>query len=212
MSNYYFDATLQRYRNNKGQFVSNEAIAQLRQSHQQQLEQDLSTVAGLLKNGKIGLGAWEEATAEVLKRMHLQSYLLGRGGQSQISETDARILGDRLRNEYRYLRGFADELKSTGMSEAMFDSRLRMYLQAHRGSYELGRFQGHLRAGYRWERRYRTKTESCSECLVYAARGWQPIGTLPSPQTRCTCKSNCGCYKKYVKSIPLDRTSWGWLN
>jgi hypothetical protein len=33
----------------------------------------------------------------------------------------------------------------------------------------------------------------CRDCLDYDAAGWQPIGTLPVPGTRCRCLDRCRC-------------------
>lgn len=33
----------------------------------------------------------------------------------------------------------------------------------------------------------------CRDCLDYDAAGWQPIGTLPVPGTRCKCLDRCRC-------------------
>jgi hypothetical protein len=37
----------------------------------------------------------------------------------------------------------------------------------------------------------------CADCLNYDALGWQPIGSLPVPGTRCQCLDRCRCRIDY---------------
>ena len=37
----------------------------------------------------------------------------------------------------------------------------------------------------------------CRDCLDYDAAGWQPIGGLPVPGTRCRCLDRCRCRLEY---------------
>ena len=37
----------------------------------------------------------------------------------------------------------------------------------------------------------------CRDCLDYDAAGWQPIGSLPVPGTRCQCLDRCRCRVEY---------------
>lgn len=37
----------------------------------------------------------------------------------------------------------------------------------------------------------------CRDCLDYDAAGWQPIGALPVPGTRCRCLDRCRCRLEY---------------
>lgn len=37
----------------------------------------------------------------------------------------------------------------------------------------------------------------CRDCLDYEAAGWQPIGSLPVPGTRCRCLDRCRCRLEY---------------
>lgn len=216
MPEFIWDKRVQRYRyvrgSGRGQFVSRAAMESLTRSHIAQIERDILTIGNLFADGKISLATWEEQTAIALKTGHIQSYLLGIGGKSQMTQSDYGILGAKLRSEYEYLRGFSRDIVEEGMSREMFLSRLRLYTSAIRGSQEKGKSQGHVRNGFQWERRRRTKTESCSECVIYAALGWQRINTLPQPTEACTCKSNCGCYKEFAIAKPRDSLDGFQLN
>lgn len=211
---FYFDKNLQRYKyKDSGQFVSEVAVRSLTEKLIGLLEGDLATVGNLLANNKISVATWEQTTAETLKRLHIQQYMLGKGGLKNMAQRDYGIIGKKLGGEYEYLRGFSKDLISKGMTEAQFKYRLELYAQTAWGSYERGRLEGHREAGYAWERRIQNSRESCADCIGYAALLWQPIGTLPTPTQQSACKANCRCFKIFARQKPGDSllSRNGWL-
>lgn len=205
---YLFNPKTQRYHYKqgagRGQFVPMTAVRFMMQRNIEQTQVDIKTIGELLINKKISLSTWEETTAIALKNLHIQSYLLGRGGKNAMEQRDYGLIGQRLRNEYQYLRRFAEEIRTKGISKAEFFRRLDLYSNAGSGLYEKARTEGHLKSDFAWEKRVRTKTESCQSCIAYEGLGWQPIGTLPAPTERCECRSNCGCIKEFSKEKPRD--------
>lgn len=213
-----FDPNTQRYRytsgSRNGQFVSAIRVQQLTVEAIALVRNDINTIGELLIAGRISVATWERETAIALRHLHTWNYLLGRGGQSQMSQSDYDRLSREMRSQYSYLRGFSNDLISTGMTEQQFRARLQLYSEAARGTYEEARNIAHGEAGYSWEKRLRTKTESCDDCLRWAALRWQPFGTLPNRGERCECRARCGCYKIYAREQPRDFLTqrWGWLN
>lgn len=213
MPEFTFDRAVQRYRNSKGQFISETKMLELTQRTIEQTQKDVNTIADLFVSQKISLSTWESQTAVALKQMHIQSYMLGRGGQKMMSQRDYGIVGDKLKQEYRYLDQFAQDIKA-GMSEAQFRARLRMYLNNARSSYQLAKREGHEKAGFKWERRKLAVAENCDPCINYAELGWQPIKTLPGIGDRCDCRANCKCRFEFSKDKPSDfmlSAGFGWL-
>lgn len=213
-----FDPATHRYRYitgaGKGQFVSESAVRSLTEKSVAQVEADLVTLADLLVENKISLAAWEEQSAIALRNLHTWNFMLGIGGQKQMSDRDRAILQERINSEIKYLRGLSSKIQKEGMSEAAFRARLNMYSSAARGTYEQGQQIERGRNGWLWEKRLRTKSESCASCVWYAGMGWQPIGTLPIPASLCECRSRCGCIKIYSKNLtkPEDfMRKWGWV-
>lgn len=208
MNEFIFNPKTQRYHYKqgagRGQFVPATAIKFMLQRNIEQTQEDIRTIGELLVNKKISLSTWEETTAIALKNLHIQSYLLGLGGKNSVTQRDYGLIGQRLRREYQYLRKFGEELRTKGMSQAEFFRRLDLYSSAGSGLHEKARTEGHSKNGFNWERRRRTKTESCQPCIIYEGMGWQPINTLPAPTERCDCRSNCGCFKEFAKEKPKD--------
>jgi hypothetical protein len=213
-----FDKQLQRYRyKDSGKFLSQEAAKNLTQKSIDTLEPAIQTISDRLIQREISLEQWETETRNTLRQLHTWQYTLGVGGQNNFTASDRGTLNNILKKEWKYLREFATEVNRGTLSEAQIKARVQLYLNNTNKSYERGRYQAHQRANYKWERRIRTKTESCNPCIEYAAAGWQPIGTLPNPGLRCDCTANCGCYKEF--SLSTDKPdassflsrSWGWL-
>jgi hypothetical protein len=217
MLEFSWDKKAQRYRyKDSGRFVGKQAVQSLTQKSVKQSQEAVTVVAWQLIEGKITVAQWEKETASELKKLHSYQYLLGIGGQKQMTNIDYGVLGGEVKNEFKYLRQFSNDLLSGKVSEKQFFARLGMYLDASTGTYEKAKLKAHLRAGFRWERRIRTKEESCAPCIGFAAMGWQQIGSLPNPTEQCDCRSNCGCVKVFSRNNekPKDylvRRSFGWL-
>jgi len=46
-------------------------------------------------------------------------------------------------------------------------------------------------------RRARSDKRTCADCREYDSAGWQPIGSLPVPGTRCRCHDRCRCVLEF---------------
>lgn len=210
-TDFTFDRGSQRYRNtNTGKFVSAAKVRQLTIEAIRIAEDETLQVADLLIEGKISISEWQLTTAKTLKNLHIQQYLLGRGGQKMITADDRDIISNKLQQEFKYLDQFGKDIK-VGMSQAQFESRLNLYLNNGRTTYELGRRQGFQQAGYNWERRRLGAAEHCSPCVGFAGLGWQPIGALPNVGADCDCRANCKCFFEYAQEKPdrfMPRMGW----
>lgn len=214
-----WDKNSQRYRitsgPGKGSFVGAGAVRSLTESYIDQGKRDLATINDLLFQKKITASQWEQAVAASLKELHVNSYLLGIGGQRSMTQRDYGIIGLRLANEYEYLRGFSQDILAGRLSEARIRARLGLYVQALGGTYERARLESHKREGYGWKKRVRNAAESCQDCLGYADRGWVTIDdkTLPPPAVNCACTSNCRCTMRFSREEPKDgllSMRWGF--
>ena len=217
MLDFVFDKIAQRYRyKDSGKFVGKKAIENLTIKAIVQVEGDISTITNLLVEGKIDVAAWENATRSALKNLHTWNYVLGAGGEKMMTQADYGALGQKLKEEYKYLRGLSQELLQGDLTEAQLRARMAMYTNSGGTTHELGRAKAHQKAGYNWERRLRTKVNSCESCFDYADMGWCAIGTLPEAGQKCECKSNCGCYKVFSRANTQPKDSlldyrFGWL-
>lgn len=177
---------------------------------------DLKTIGELLESNKISLITWQETTAKALREVHIQQYLLNRGGRKQMTPEDWQILKRNLRNEFKMLRNFANDInngysvdsrgKQQPLTVAKFRARLNLYGKATQLSARLGHQQSKIKSGRQYvamQRFLGATDKHCSSCLNYASAGIRPLGGLPLPGQDCECRANCLCRLKYYTAAEV---------
>lgn len=148
-------------------------------------------------DGLLELDAWQKAVAGELKQAHIVASILGRGGRDRMTYADWGRVGGRLRSEFRFLDNFAREILGGKLTAAQILARAGAYIDAARQSFFSAKTTSETEDGAEWEQRFLGASESCDDCVRYAAMGRQPIGTLPEPGERSICGNNCQCVKIY---------------
>lgn len=197
MTNFSYSKSARQYRDNRtGRFLSTEQAKGLLEKQIEAISKDVGTIGDLLTRDLISLQTWESETAQALKTLHIQSYVLGKGGMRQMEDSDYRNLTTKLQFQFQKLRGFSQDIVTDGMSQAQFKARLELYTSAARASYENGRRAAH---DSNWlERRILSGTNHCDPCIGHAARSWQPKGTLPGIGEDCDCMARCNCSFEFM--------------
>ena len=199
-SSWRYDPITGRYRGSNGRFLSQSAVEALVDGRANKLGTLLRRLTNMLSRGDIDLDQWQQSVREALKLAHIQAAIIGNGGKDNMQASDWGRIGQRLRAEYRYLEGFARDLLAGSISPPMALARIGMYAQAVRGSYWEGASIRQEKQGYSLMRRILDpQAKHCDDCLVFAARGVVPIGSLPLPGQRCACLSNCRCRVQYMR-------------
>lgn len=173
------------------------------------IDQVQALTSGMMR-GVVTVAEWQTAVAVELRRMHTQAAALGRGGWAQMTPSDWGHVGRKLRDEYAYLRGFAEALASGTLSESQINVRVSQYVNGIWSRYWRGEMGAMQEAGMTEERRILTPAEHCADCESYAAQGWQPIGSLPEPGEGSVCGNNCRCLK--IFRAPDGRTIDEWAS
>lgn len=160
----------------------------------------LANITRALNNDLITLAQWERAFAQELKDLYLQQAALARGGWQNMTQADFGRVGQQLREQYRYLHGFAQDIAAGKLSPAQIAARAAMYASSGRAAYWAAMTGTMMRAGMTRERRLaKGDRGSCSPCVDLARKGWQPIGALPAPGgPPCAGLSRCRCEKEYT--------------
>ncbi len=211
-----FDVRVQRYRHAKtGRFLSSETVMELTKANMVSIGKLIKETNEKLRNDELTVGDWESQTRDLLKNLYIQSYLMGRGGTKNITQSDYGVLGARIALEYRFLRGVTRDIVLGRISPKMLGARMDRYVNRSHAYYELGKRESHKDAGYQFERRIRNAMESCLECITIAEAGWQAIGTLPGIGQECSCLGNCKCTFEYSRTQPQDSLTLlsraGWI-
>lgn len=200
---FVFVKSLGRYRDvASGKFVSESSLRSISDRVMTEYtERRLESLTLKLIDGKLDLQDWQSQFAKVLKDSHIVASTIGRGGRAQMGFSEFGRVGARLREEYRYLNQFAQDIKSGRLTSAQILARAKMYAQGVRTSYWEGRREAFRGAGYLEERRRLHPAEHCTSCVQYANLGWKPIGTLPPPGTQSECMHECKCDMEFRKEI-----------
>lgn len=202
---FYWDKKAGRYRYaDTKRFLGRDAVATLTQKRIDQVRQDINTIGDLLVSRKISLATWQEATARSLKELHVQSYILNRGGKAQVTQADYLAMGRELKRQYGFLRQFATDInrgysigdrgQQTPMTVGRFRARLELYGNSGKAAATQGEAEAQRdRGAIAMKRKLGAVDRHCPSCLSYAAAGIQPTGALPLPTQECECGNRCRC-------------------
>ena len=192
---YSYDNKRQQYRNlANGQFLAKSTILELTKKRIDSTGSDLQDIGKLLLTGKLSLKQWQVETANTLKILHTQQYLLGIGGQREIKRADYLVIARELKNQYKFFRNFAIDLTLGVMSTAQFLARLNQYTLASKISYFKATKVAASRAGLTHARRMLGQNKyHCIQCPQYAASGIVLIDDAVLPMTECDCIIQCKC-------------------
>lgn len=217
MVSYSYDKRTNRYRNDTtGRFIPKTQVDALIQKRINAIEGDVLTVGNLLANDRINLETWQRTTAYTIRELHLQSYMLARGGKAQMTPEDYLVVARELKKQYGYLRSFAEDIdrgysidkngNQIPMTVGRFEARLKLYAKSGRAAAILADEQVQRKSGKVAMSRHLGATDRhCSSCLSYASAGVQPIGGLPMPCQQCECGNNCLCTVRWYGTVDLQR-------
>lgn len=199
LAGYVFDRGTGRFQDANGREVPRARIMRLIQERIDFHAGQMTTLTQALVDGRLTLAQWEQAFALQLKDLYLQQAALARGGWQNMTQADFGRVGRELRDQYRYLHGFAQEI-AAGYPRDRWLWRAGLYAAGGRSAYWNAMTATAMTAGMTRERRIaRGDKATCSPCVDLARRGWQPIGTLPAPGgPPCAGLNACRCQKEYV--------------
>lgn len=187
-----------RYRDNAtGRFVSQMRVRSDIDGYIDNSKTRIDALANQLRNRQISLAEWQTSMRQEIKAMHLNTSMVAHGGRAQMTQADWGRAGQQLRQQYQYLDRFAADIASGKVSlDGRLNVRAGMYAESARGTYEQETRRVSAQSGLTEERRILHAKESCGDCVEYAGRGWQPIGTLPRIGDS-QCRVNCRCTFEY---------------
>jgi hypothetical protein len=206
-----WDEKTSRYRDSStGRFVNANQLKALQQRNIELIGRNIESLGNLLIQDQINLKSWQESTMQALKTLHLHQMVLAKGGLKQTFAVDYLQVGRTLKDEYSYLRSFAEDIQrgytvdkngnQSPMTIARFQSRLNLYVKRGAVSFNHGEQSRQPYDGYMF-RRLGATDRHCSDCVRYAAAGIVSIGALPVPAEACQCRANCRCSVHYFKTL-----------
>jgi hypothetical protein len=201
---FVWDGRTQRYRDKAtGRFLRNETVLNIIQGNIQQKSNRLVGVLEDLLQGKITTGQFQRESLDTIKYLHVQQYLIGKGGFRRTTSQDYLQIARDLKDvHYPAFQGFIQDLQSGKLTEAQAKQRMRAFAIASNKSYHYGVKQSAVENGYRYAQRFLSAAEHCSDCPIYAALGVTDIRSLILPGEKCECRYNCKCYVRYYMDKP----------
>lgn len=198
MAVYQWDTVAARFRDPlTGRYVGRDKVRGVLDDLVLRSQARITTASDALRTGNSTVAEWQATMREEIKRTHLQSEALLRGGWKQMTPADYGRVGARVKEQYRYLDNFTKELEQgKQITDGGFMARARMYAASARVGFhdELGKML--LGIGYTEERNVLHPAEHCAECVDMSALGWVPIGTVVPIGSR-QCLGNDKCSMKY---------------
>lgn len=193
-----YDQRTGRYRDpNTGRFIASEQVWAGVDRTISQSSDRMAAVSARLRSGSLTVDAWQREMQALVKQAHVASALAAHGGRAQMDPAAWGHLGARVREQYQYLRAFAqDIIDGRQVVNGRLDLRARQYAQSARQTFNLVDQASRLRGGATLERNVLSAAEHCAGCLQESARGWVPVGSLSRPGTR-ECRTGCRCRLDY---------------
>jgi hypothetical protein len=202
MNQYKWDGQTQRYRDKQtGRFVRTEVILKLTENNIQLKTDRMLQSFEDVKSGKISLREYQQENLEIIKYLHVQQYLVAKGGFRTTTPQDYLEIARELKTlHYPAFRDFIEQLQNGMLTEAQARARIRNFGKAAETMADLGLRSSAKQNGFTWARRYLSAVEHCIDCPIYAAMGAVPIDQLILPGRQCECRFNCKCYVRYFKT------------
>lgn len=155
-----------------------------------------------LAAGELSVAQWQSVVAQEIKTAHLAGAAVGRGGWAQVAPADTLWTASRLKEQYRYLSRFAEQIASGRQPlNGVALARAELYGHAARVTQREMVRRVARQAGHQWERNVLGLADHCPGCLAATRRGWVAIGTLPPVGAR-DCRVRCHCSITTVTDRP----------
>lgn len=166
--------------------------------------ESLISYADKIKNQEIGV---YKDVALIIKRLHLMKAIDAVGGKENLTLSDLGIIGNILKKQYYQgkdeqtgkkfgLKHLFKEAKDQSIPQIV--NRLKMYVSmADLTASTLIQKRVIIEGKTEMKRILSSYDRACPDCVAYSLMGWQKIGLLPLPKTKCQCRANCRCVIEY---------------
>lgn len=180
------------YDRRTGRFVSRDTIRLALDDVIDMASTEARAISESLRAGKITLADWQRGMRDLVKTTMLDAEALAHGGRGQLTQADYGRVGAAIREQYRYLDGFTEDIRNGLPLDGRFLNRAVMYSRAARPFFHDEQTDLLAESGYTEEMSILHAAEHCVECVDQNAIGWAPIGTLiPIGERQCLANDVC---------------------
>lgn len=183
-----------------GRFVSRQAVRDQLDKVIDASSQVMRAISQQLRDGDIGLAEWQLEMMQQIKTTHLAGAAMQRGGWQQMTQADFGRVGQIVRNEYGFLRNFAEQIAIGKQKlDGTLTRRAALYGQQGRPTYLIFWDSTAAQRGFDEERSILQPAEHCTECISEDAKDFQPLGQM-IPIGQRICRSSDKCLKEFRNS------------
>jgi hypothetical protein len=204
---YAWDRKLGNYVNlNTGRMVKRATVNDLLRDTIDGHANQMGHFAVEVSNGRMTPREFYELMRENVRESYNSSAALGKGGWHAMTPADWGTNGQKLREEYRHLKDFAQDLADGKVTQGQAVARAKLYADsAYQRYWELQ--QDQQRELGNDEEAWHTAGDErvCPVCSELEARGWQPLGSLPLPGSP---HFGCRCDKTFRKKPAGKASAW----
>lgn len=197
-----YDEQRHRYRDvATGRLLSVTASIEIRDDFIRRMTDGVVLATRALARGLVPLAEWEGRVLGQLTRLHTAAFLFGRGGRNAITARDKAAVRQIVAGQAEYLRGFARDVASGGLSGPQMEARVSQYVRATAGTVEAGKV-----ASYRDLSLPVMPGDGGSVCGANCACTWSIVET--AAEWRCTWTLNAqescpDCRERAARYAPL---------
>lgn len=201
MPDWTFDPRVGAYRDPNGQARD---LAAVRRAFDLRIEASRESMRGHARDlaaGRIDAKAFEQRMRDDIRRIHVEGRVLGVGGREMATSSDYGKTGNAIKQEYRYLSSFVQDIEDGRHTPAGIEARASKYAGANAiQQFEAGRLGVMTEAGYTQARRVAVgDAGTCDTCRTHAAAGWVALDEV-APIGDDQCQSNCRCVIEFRRA------------
>jgi len=191
-----FDRRLARYRDaGTGRLVPATRVRSYLDDALASAGKRMDALANQLRAGQIDVITWEVRMRREVKIVSTYSGALAKGGWAQMTDADYGRVGQYVRGQYQYLRGFAQRIASgKAPLNGNINNVARLYAEAGRPLFARMEQVEQVLRGMTQRLSVKHSLDSCPGCLAAEAAGWHNIAgsTVPEIGAR-DCRTRCKC-------------------
>ena len=132
-----WDDRAKRYRDTAtGRFITQHKAVTLRDYYIEAQKSQMDALTRKLLDRQINVQQWVLDMRQQVKETYINEYMLARGGRNNMTQADWGRVGRMLKDQYKYIDGFARDIDSGKVSGGQIRTRARMYVDSATQAFE----------------------------------------------------------------------------
>lgn len=139
MARWQYHIPSKTYIDAEGNPLSQATLNEVRDAYLGEMDDLIAAYADNLEKGDWSVTTFETEMRRRLKDAYIAEYVLGKGGVSQVTQSDYGRLGNMLKAQYKHLRNFLDDIGDEKETRGTVGNRARNFIGSARQAFSRGR-------------------------------------------------------------------------